>query len=187
MSSQRIWLLRHGESEWNAVGRWQGHGDPPLSRDGRAAADGAAAAIASRVLASGRPVRIFSSDLARAVQTAAAVATAVGVPPSPVPALRELDLGTWSGLTRAEIATRDPERLAAFDTGGVEVRAGGGETRAELRARVQPAVAQLAHANPEADLLLVVHLGVVRVLVPGADPRNLELVEARREDFRPAR
>ncbi len=177
MSERRVWLLRHGQSEWNAAGRWQGHGDPPLSPDGRAEAARLAEGIAKQVRAAGVPVRVFSSDLVRAVETAAAVAERLNEPASRVPALRELDVGTWSGLTRSQIDAEDAERLAAFDTGDPDVRPGGGETRSELRTRVRAAVEILVRENPEADLLLVVHLGVIRALVPEANPSNLELLQ----------
>ena len=175
----RIWLLRHAESRWNAEGRWQGHGDPPLSPSGRRAAAARAVEVVARVSRSGRPVRLFSSDLQRAVETAAFVAARLGQQPTRLRALREIDVGSWSGLTRAEIAIRDPEGLRAFDAEDPEARAGGGESRREARARVLRAVGSLALRHPETDLLLVVHRGVIRALVPEAAPVNLELLETR--------
>jgi broad specificity phosphatase PhoE len=186
VTRQRIWLLRHGESEWNAAGRWQGHGDPPLSERGREQAKRTAEAIAGRVRAAGRPVELFSSDLLRAAETADWVAAALDVTPTRFPALRELHVGRWSGLTRAEIEERDAELLAAFDTEDPDVRPGGGETRREIRARVRDAVERLALEHAEQDLLLVVHLGVIRVLVPGSEPANLELLETNLDQIRSA-
>ncbi len=177
MSRQRIWLLRHGQSEWNAAGRWQGHGDPPLSELGRQQAAEGAASVVERVSAAGRPVRLFSSDLRRAVETAGAVAARLGVDSTPLAVLRELDIGRWSGRTRAEIERLDPQGLARFDAGDPDLRLGGAESRRQLRVRVRDGVASLARAEPDADLLLAVHLGVIRALVPGTRPENLELVE----------
>lgn len=177
MTDQRIWLLRHGQSEWNAAGRWQGHGDPPLTELGRRQAREVAPEVAARVRAAGRPVRLFSSDLRRAVETAAAVARHLELAATALPELREHDIGAWSGLTRAEIAVRDPEALAAFDRGDPDVRLGGAESRREMRERVRRAVEGLAGAHPEHDLLLAVHLGVILAVAPERRPANCELVE----------
>jgi broad specificity phosphatase PhoE len=174
---QRLWLMRHGESEWNASARWQGHGDPPLSPRGLREASAAAARVAARVRAAGRPLRLFSSDLLRARQTASPVAAVLGLEVTPLFELRELDVGRWSGLTREQIRQLDPDGLQAFDSGNPDVRPGGGETRQEIRDRVRSTAARLAREHPGHDLLLVVHRGVIRALVPGLDADNLELVE----------
>ena len=120
-----IWLLRHAESEWNAAGRWQGHGDPPLSARGRAEAKARAPEIAVRLGAGSRPIRVLSSDLRRAVETAAFVAYELDVAPSISPNLRELDVGTWTGLERHEIEAADAKLLAAFESDDPDVRPGG--------------------------------------------------------------
>lgn len=184
MTGQRIWLLRHAESEWNAQRRWQGHADPPLSERGLREARAAAREVAARVSEAGRPVRLFSSDLQRAAQTAAPVAERLGVPVTAVDALRELDVGRWSGSTREQIFARDAVLLADFDGGDPDVRPGGGESRRELRERVREAAACLAEDHPQADLLLVVHRGVIRALVPGCEVANLGLVETTLEAIR---
>lgn len=93
----RVLLLRHGQSEWNADGRWQGQADPPLTDLGRAQA-----LHATRSL--GVVDAIVASDLQRAAATASIIAEALGVGPLVLdPDLRERDAGEWSGLTRAEI------------------------------------------------------------------------------------
>lgn len=183
----KVWLLRHAESEWNAAGRWQGHGDPPLSEAGRAAAETCAPSIAASVASGERPVRIHCSDLRRAVETAGCVARALDVEPIVVPELRELDVGRWTGLRRSEIEATDGPLLAAFESDDRDVRPGGGETRRELGARVRDAALRLAEGEPEADLLLVVHLGVVRELSPGTEAEHLELVGTDPESIRRAR
>jgi broad specificity phosphatase PhoE len=172
-----IWLLRHAESEWNAVGRGQGHGDPPLSANGRAEARARAPEVAVRVAAGPRGLRVFSSDLRRAVETASFVAAELEVEPVALASLRELDVGRWTGLTREEIAARDADVLAAFESDDPDARPGGGETRGEIRVRVRAEALRLADENPDCDLLLVVHLGVVRALIPGTEPGHLELCE----------
>ena len=98
-------LARHGQSEWNAVGRWQGQADPPLSELGRAQARGAANQA-------GAFDAIFASDLERALHTATIISTTLGVGPVIVdPRLKERDAGEFSGLTRAEIDTQFPGML----------------------------------------------------------------------------
>ena len=88
----RILLVRHGESAWNAIGRWQGWADPELSDLGRQQALEAAAAV-------GAVDAIVASDLQRAMQTALIISEAIGVGPVQVEAgLRERDVGDWTGL-----------------------------------------------------------------------------------------
>src|ERR1700704_2099238 len=95
--TSRVLLVRHGQSEWNALGKWQGQADPPLSDLGRAQARSAAHSLGSLDA-------IYASDLQRAMETAAIIANALGIGPVVVdPDLRERNAGEWSGLTRAEI------------------------------------------------------------------------------------
>jgi probable phosphoglycerate mutase len=156
-------LVRHGESMWNAEGRWQGHADPPLSERGVAQAEALA-----RALDRGATDLLLSSDLRRAWETAEIIGRAVALSPRRDPRLRELDVGRLSGLTRAEIAARDPIELARFDSGDQRARAGGAESRAELRDRVRRAFRELVEEWPGARVIAVTHLGVVRALA-GAD------------------
>ena len=101
----RMLLVRHGQSEWNALGRWQGQADPPLSALGREQARSAVARLGAVDL-------IVASDLDRALTTAAIMAEGLGVGPVMVePRLRERSAGEWSGLTRAEIDEQWPGYL----------------------------------------------------------------------------
>jgi broad specificity phosphatase PhoE len=107
----RILLVRHGQSEWNAAGRWQGQQDPPLTDLGRRQALAAADTI-------GSIEAVFASDLQRAMETATIIASTIGVLPVLVDAgFRERCAGEWEGLTRAEIEAAWPGYLdAAGDT-----------------------------------------------------------------------
>jgi len=107
----RILLVRHGQSEWNAAGRWQGQQDPPLTDLGRRQALAAADTICSIEA-------VFASDLQRAMETATIIASTIGVLPVLVDAgFRERCAGEWEGLTRAEIEAAWPGYLdAAGDT-----------------------------------------------------------------------
>lgn len=118
---------------------------------------------------------LYCSDLRRAVDTARAVGRVLGLEPLLVPSLRELDVGSWTGLSTEQIQQIDPERLRAFEAGEPDVRPGGGESRREIRTRVRSAVADLLASDPSASVLCVVHLGVVRALLPGAEPGHTAL------------
>lgn len=170
MGVPAVLLIRHGQSTWNAAGRWQGHGDPPLSPLGRRQAFSLAQTLAGTALD-----RILCSDLRRAIETADVLGEALGIAPQVDPALRELDVGRWSGLTRRQIADREPELLARFDRDEPDVRPGGGESRRELAVRARGALARIVGERPGARIAVVTHLGVIRALVPGAAPRNGEI------------
>ena len=151
-----IYLIRHGETEWNRSGRWQGHADVPLSDAGlRQAATLAQRLVAERV----RFDQIYASDLSRAMQTAEAVARALDVPVQPFPRLREIDVGSWSGLTRAEITARFP---GAFET---TYHAPDGETPDLFALRVGGALTELAERHPGETLAIVTHGGTIRAML----------------------
>ncbi len=184
VKTTRFTLVRHAESLWNAAGRWQGHGDPPLSERGVVQAH----QCAERFAASSGPVDwLVCSDLLRTRQTAAAIGERLGLTWQPTPELRELAIGRWTGMTRAEIAKAEPRLLEEFDSGDPDVRPGGGETRNEIRARVRAVVETLAVGHPGRRLVLVVHAGVIRALVPEANPANTESIEITLEGIRRAR
>jgi broad specificity phosphatase PhoE len=180
----RFTLVRHAESEWNAAGRWQGHGDPPLSERGVEQAHQCAERFAA---ASVRVDRLVCSDLVRTRQTAAAIAARLGLTSEPTDLLRELAIGRWTGMTREEIARTEPQLLEEFDSGDPNIRPGGGETRNEIRLRVRGVVETLAQGQPGQHLVLVVHAGVIKALVPEANPANTEWVEISLEEIRKAR
>lgn len=145
----RLLLVRHGQSEWNATGRWQGQADPPLTELGRRQAFEAARAI-------GAVDAVWASDLARAVETATIVADSVGVGPVVVdPDLRERDAGEFSGLTRDEIEQRFPGYLADHR------RPPGWEPDDHLLARAVAALGRIADAVPGGDVVVITHGGLV--------------------------
>jgi broad specificity phosphatase PhoE len=163
----RFVLIRHGESTWNAAGRWQGQGDPPLSPSGREQVARLAAELAGEGIE-----RIVASDLARAKQTAAILGDTLGLTPEWDARLRELDIGCWTGLTRGEIARRDRAGLERFERGGPEARADGGECRREIADRVRSSIAEITREHSGRCVAIVAHLGVVRALLAGAELAN---------------
>ena len=141
-------LARHGETEWNRIGRWQGWADPPLNDTGRAQAHELAAQLQATPFDA-----VYSSVLRRAHETALVLAAPHSLAVVTDPDLREIDIGRWSGLTRAEIAERFPDGDRP-----------GGETREQHSVRVLAGVERIARAHPGERVLIVAHGGCVRAL-----------------------
>ncbi len=145
-------MVRHGQSTWNADGRWQGHADAPLSALGEAQAAAAAGAV-------GAVDAVVASDLERARRTAEIVAEHLGREPLMLdPRLRERDAGAWTGLTRAEIEEGWPGHLADWRTPD------GFERDEQLLARVLDAVAEIHRHHTGGRVLVVAHGGVLRAI-----------------------
>jgi probable phosphoglycerate mutase len=156
-----FYLIRHGETDWNLNGIWQGHADVPLNEVGHAQAH----RLAERLRAHGpRFDVIYSSDLERAWETARTVGAAIGVEPRAAPELREIDIGNWSGRTNAQIRTEDADVYERIRS-GEDLPRGGGERFLDLYARVVDAAGRLAGRHPGATIALVTHGGVVRALL----------------------
>jgi broad specificity phosphatase PhoE len=168
MPSVPILVLRHGQSEWNAVRRWQGTADSPLTALGREQASSTA-----HLLSLGRPfTAIWSSDLTRASETASIIAERLGLgEPILEPRLREAHAGEWEGLTPDEIELQWPGWLDAHR------RPETFESYSDVVARASAALHEVAvHAadrSPQA-ALVVAHSGVVRSLIRelGGDDRR---------------
>ncbi len=152
-----ILLARHGESDWNRAGRWQGHADRPLTDLGREQARVLAERLASTELDA-----VYSSDLERARETAAIVAQPHRLPVRELAALREVDVGSWSGLTRAEAEQRFPDGYRRW-LGGREGWKDG-ETYEQLGERVVGAVLTIAAHRLGERVLIVAHGGSIRAI-----------------------
>ncbi|SEO59026.1 histidine phosphatase family protein [Trujillonella endophytica] len=151
----RLVLWRHGRTEWNATGRFQGQQDPPLDGEGRRQATVAAAHLVSLLGLATEDTVVVSSDLDRAVQTAAALTDLLGLPLAVDARLREHGLGVWEGLTRDEVAARHPEQFADWQAGR-PVPGRGGEDPAAVAARALSLVDDLPPARVA---VLVTHGG----------------------------
>ena len=150
-------LARHGETDWNAERRWQGHTDRPLNARGRAQAQCLAERLDGTEL-----VAVWSSDLARARDTAAVVAERQGVEHRTTPELREVDVGSWAGLTKAEAEVRFPEAAARWKQGFEGWS--DGETYDQMAERVLRALLEIAEEHPEGPVLVVSHGGCIRAI-----------------------
>lgn len=158
-SPRRLLLARHGRTEWNSRRVWQGHADIPLDDVGHEEARRLAAALADQSFAC-----VVTSDLARAHATAEAVVAARPARLIVDPRLREIDVGTWEGMTTAEIAAKLPD-VAARLARGEDLPRGGAETLEDLRTRCRAGLHDAFRAADGGDLLLVVHGGVIKMLV----------------------
>jgi broad specificity phosphatase PhoE len=161
VTDHRLVVIRHGVTDWNREGRFQGHRDPPLSDSGRHEARLAAA----RLLADPdlRPDRIISSTLARARETADAIGVTVGVPVEPETRLIEIGQGDWEGHTHAELERSDADRYRAWREASGIRQPPGGEPIASATARVAAVLAELRAAAP-VTVCLVSHGGTLRIL-----------------------
>ncbi|WP_423979984.1 histidine phosphatase family protein [Ilumatobacter sp.] len=148
-------VVRHGESTWNAVRRWQGQADPPLTGRGEAQAHRAARAA----LGHGPFDAVVSSDLQRARSTGAIIATELGIDLLDADVdLAERSAGEWEGLTRVEIE----ERYPGFLSDGR--RPPGYESDESIVGRSTDALRRLSDRHPEATLLVVSHGGIIHAL-----------------------
>jgi probable phosphoglycerate mutase len=147
-------LVRHGESEWNASGRWQGHADSELSELGRLQARHAG----QHLRAHWSIDALVASDLLRAAETARIIGHELGLPVSLEPGWRERSAGEWEGLTREEIEEEWPGYLTTGQ------RPPGFESDAELLDRVVPTATRIASHGGGRTVLVVSHAGVLRAL-----------------------
>jgi broad specificity phosphatase PhoE len=153
-----ILLARHAETDWNHEKRWQGLADLSLNERGREQARALAQELEAVPCGA-----IYASDLRRAHETALVVAERKGLAVTPMRELREIDVGSWTGLTQDEVMQRFPDAYRA-----VRTRTGrgweGGETYVELAARVLEGVRRIAREHPDEVVLLVTHSGPIRTV-----------------------
>lgn len=166
-------LVRHGATDWNRDGRYQGQADPPLNAEGRAQAEAVAASLAGRHLEA-----IYSSDLQRARDTAEAIAGAHGLPVHLDQRLREINQGAWEGMLVGDIAAGYPEAWGAIEDDPLGARAPGGESVLDVARRVLACLADIAADFPHGPIVVVSHgLSLACVL---CEARRIPLDQARR-------
>jgi len=152
----QIILIRHGETEWNLSGRWQGHADSPLSPRG-----------VSQATALGERMKkedfkfFYSSDLERAQHTARLVGGPSGWTPTLMESLRERDLGVLEGLTTDEMLVTKPEEYQSFREDGTDYQVPGGESFRQFYNRCSQALEDIAHKHPGKKIGVVTHGGVL--------------------------
>jgi broad specificity phosphatase PhoE len=169
----RLVLIRHGETDWNRQGRWQGQADVPLNAVGLAQAARLAEVLAGGVM---RLDAIYSSDLQRACQTAEALAVAFGLPVHLDPRLREIHQGEWQGLLVSEIEARYQRLFHLRLQDPWSVAPPGGETAAAVRRRVAQALSEIAARRPNQTVAIVAHgfvVAVARTIAGEAEPVDI--------------
>jgi broad specificity phosphatase PhoE len=171
------WLVRHGESTWNSVGRFQGGLDTPLSPRGHAQA----AALADGLTLT-RFEALYTSPLSRARETAAACGAALGLEPVALDSLREVGLGDWEGLTLETVLAQDGERYGRWLEAPVDHPPPGGEPMVSLAGRVGAALAELCSQHPEGRVLVISHGGAISSAVCGWLGRPLNAIWTLRLD-----
>ena len=149
-------LARHGETDWNHEGRFQGHADPGLNDLGRAQAEELAAFLAVKP-----PDAVYASDLRRAYETAEIIGARLGLRVEREAGLREIDVGSWQGLTRAETDGRDWD----------------GESYDAHRQRVLRALLQIAEGHPDRRVLVISHGGTLRRVQEAVLGQGLPVIE----------
>ncbi|WP_419191482.1 histidine phosphatase family protein [Engelhardtia mirabilis] len=159
-ATTRLHLVRHGLVEDRWLGRLYGDLDVSLSEFGRDQAREAARTLADVELAA-----VASSDLARAIFGAEAIAASRGLEVAALPGLREISRGDWAGQRIVDLRDQHPGALEAWNADPEHVRPPAGESISDLRARVLPALEALASASPGADVAIVAHGWVIRSTV----------------------
>lgn len=155
MTAARLVLWRHGRTEWNVDGRFQGQADVPLDGVGREQA-----AAAARIVAGFEPVAIFSSDLSRTFQTAEPLAALTGLEIQTDKRLREIHVGSWEGLSGDEIKAQDPDLAERVWRGEDVRRSPTGESPQEVADRVAEALTEIAETADDGSTIAVVTHGL---------------------------
>ncbi len=148
----RLLLARHGQTDWNLQGRYQGHEDPPLNSIGRAQAEELASQVIDRSVAA-----VYSSDLNRALVTARIIADRLGVETRIDRRLREIGLGDWEGMYIDDIVEQYPLEWDMRKKDPLNARPPGGETLAELAERMVSFADEVSSLFPDKSLVVISH------------------------------
>ncbi|WPB76625.1 histidine phosphatase family protein [Archangium violaceum] len=177
-------LLRHGETEWNTLGRLQGHRNSALSAKGLRQADALAVRLASVPFQA-----LYCSDLGRARETARRIAERTGHPVLEDGRLRERGLGILEGLTRDEAGQRHPEVFAEYAAGGPDFIIPGGESTSQRLRHAVECLEELGARHVGARVVVVTHGGVLSSLfrhclgIPPGVPRAFSVLNASWSQF----
>ncbi|WP_303104298.1 histidine phosphatase family protein [uncultured Mitsuokella sp.] len=167
----RFILVRHGQTEWNVGGRYQGQSDVALTEEGRQQA---------RLLAENFPVaevhRIYASDLKRASETADIIAARFGLPVTKDKIFRELSFGDWEGLTYKEIVSRWPDAMENFLRHPDKLNIPHGETFQEVQQRAMKGLYAIMAdpANEDKTIVIVAHGAILRTILTAQLHMSLE-------------
>ena len=156
----KIFLIRHGEVEWNRRATYMGSTDLPLNSQGRLQADRLADRLETEDISA-----VYSSDLSRARETAEIIAGRIRLPIQITPEIREIDYGEWDGVPEADVPKRYGDIYSAWRANPAEVRIPGGETFQELADRAFPAFSKIAEGHGDQNIVVVAHKSTNRVIL----------------------
>ncbi len=158
-----LYLIRHGQTEWNLAGRYQGQSDVPLSQKGIDQANSLARNFPAKALDA-----VYSSDLKRAVATAQAVADKFSLEVQRKPALRELSFGAWEGLTYDQIVEKWPEALRDFFIHPDVLHIPEGESFPILQKRAVGCIQAILRENEGKSIAVFAHGAILRAILADA-------------------
>jgi broad specificity phosphatase PhoE len=161
-------LIRHGQTQWNREGRWQGQADPPLNAFGRRQARRAAQALRGSGLD-----HLYTSDLRRALESARIIGAELGLAIIPEPRLREISLGRWQGMLSADIEAQYADEFRRWHTSPLTTRPPDGEDLHTLAARVLEAISEIALRHPDQRVGIVAHELPIAIILSHAQGVDL--------------
>ena len=173
----KIILLRHGETEWNRLGKYQGQSDIALSEKGRCQAQTLAAHFPVRTLQAA-----YASDLQRAMETARVATSSFGCTVTAEPRLREVNFGDWEGLTYAEINEKWPNALNQFFSDTTKITIPNGESFETLKQRSDVAINKILEKHKKETVVVVAHGATIRAMICSALNLPLDYVWRIRQD-----
>lgn len=171
----RLVLIRHGETDWNIEGRYQGQADPPLNAVGIEQAEELAEALRKV-----RPEVLYSSPLKRALQTAQIISERLKIPVITDPRLMEINQGEWETRLRSEIEHDYPELFRAWQTKPWEVTPPGGENLHTVKARVYQAIDEILQQDHRGTIGVVTHripIALIKMRFQHLDPDLVRMLE----------
>ncbi|MCM3783389.1 histidine phosphatase family protein [Neobacillus mesonae] len=163
-----IYIVRHGQTEWNVLGKMQGHHDSPLTDLGVRQALWLGESLAQAPIDA-----IYSSSSGRAVHTAELIRGKREIPIIQTDLLREMNLGSWEGLTQEELKLEAPVRYNQFWNDPEQFAAEGGETYPDTMRRAQEELEAILRNDRGKTVLLVTHTVVVKLLMTYIEQRSL--------------
>ncbi|HDP69251.1 MAG TPA: alpha-ribazole phosphatase [Actinobacteria bacterium] len=156
----KVYLVRHGETEWNAKGKYLGLTDIPLNDNGERQAK-----ALSSFLSEERIDAVYSSALTRTIQTARIIAKSHGLKVLKIPELNEVDFGEWDGLTYFEIKDKYANLADDWLNKTSEVQIPGGETWSHFKERVMIGLRKIMNENEDKNILIVTHGGPIKAII----------------------
>jgi alpha-ribazole phosphatase len=172
MSSSRVWLIRHGQTDWNTQHRWQGHVPTSLNAHGHTQARALGAHLQHEHIG-----EVYSSDLPRALQTAQPIAAYRNTQPIIDSRFREVNVGVFQALFPDELEELYPTELAAWRSGDRDYAPPGGESRNAMTKRAMAAFHDVANSSKHDGIAIVTHGGTIRLMLPAICPNDDKLQE----------